>query len=234
MTNKVRENFFILLFSNIITIALVLLFNTFWKEANELNPAGSEIFSLLNVPYYLIFAIVVSFLLCMIKDSSKSDIIVNNNIQPVQICSNVVETDNAEAIREKYSQEIKKRKNDTISAIVSYTYRVFSPYMKDEDLDVLCQNIRIFEVPDTELTPVLTNGNLSTLDLRHYAWNIGERLGWSGRDRALFIKTCFPQELRDLEIDSIRRTLRTRGKCTIDIDAPDDDNYNFHYDKQKQ
>lgn len=227
MTKKVRENFYILLFSNVITLMLVLLFDNFWKEANSM---GNEIFSLLNIPYYLLFAIIVSLFLCLLKDNAPSDIIVNNNIQPMQICNNLVDAGDADAIREKYNQEIKQKKLDIVSAVVRYTYKVFSPYVKDEDLDILCQNIKVFEIPDAELVPIRTNDKLTTLDLRHYIWNVGERLGWSGRDRALFIKVCFPNELKDLEVDSIRRTLRTRGKCTIKIDVPDEDKYEFHND----
>ena len=37
-------------------------------------------------------------------------------------------------------------------------------------------------------------------------------------------------ELWGDEVDSIRRTLRTRGKCTIKIDVPDEDKYDFHND----
>ena len=74
MTKKVRENFYILLFSNVITLMLVLLFDNFWKEANSM---GNEIFSLLNIPYYLLFAIIVSLFLCLLKDNAPSDIIVN-------------------------------------------------------------------------------------------------------------------------------------------------------------
>lgn len=76
MTKKVRENFYILLISNVITLTLVLLFNIFWKEANSLS---NEIFSLLNVPYYLLFAIIVSLFLCLLRDNAPSDIIVNLN-----------------------------------------------------------------------------------------------------------------------------------------------------------
>ena len=72
MTKKVRENFYILLFSNVITLMLVLLFDNFWKEANSM---GNEIFSLLNIPYYLLFAIIVSLFLCLLKDNAPSDII---------------------------------------------------------------------------------------------------------------------------------------------------------------
>ena len=47
--------------------------------------------------------------------------------------------------------------------------------------------------------------------------------------RATFIKLCFPKELNDVEIESIRRSLRQKGKCKIEIDIPDKDSYEFHY-----
>ena len=131
-------------------------------------------------------------------------------------------------------REIYKNKPDHLEvnryeAIKEYTYTVFSPYMTDDCLETLCQNIKLYEIPESCINSVLTNGQLNTLDIRHYAWNIGERLGWSGQTRATFIKLCFPKELNDVEIESIRRTLRQKGKCKIEIDIPDKDSYEFHY-----
>lgn len=103
--------------------------------------------------------------------------------------------------------------------------------MTDEYLEMLCQNIKLYDIPESCIVPVKTNGTLNTLDIRHYSWNIGERLGWSGQKRATFIKLCFPTELQDVEVESMRRTLRQKGKCVIEIDVPDYNDYQFHHQK---
>ena len=75
--------------------------------------------------------------------------------------------------------------------------------MKDEDIETLYKNVDLWQYSqEAPLSPTLTNGKLSTLDLRHLAWNIGERLKWPGEERAFFIKQSFPHEFRDLEIKS--------------------------------
>ena len=119
-------------------------------------------------------------------------------------------------------------KLERLNKVTDYTYNIMSPFLTDDSLDLLSQNIKLFEVPGSSLTAIETNGSLSTLDIKHYGWNIGERLGWSGQQRATFIKLCFPNELSELEIESIRRTFRQKGKCIIDIDVPDKDCFDFH------
>ena len=66
------------------------------------------------------------------------------------------------------------------------------------------------------------------LDLRHLAWNIGKRLDWNGNQCATFIKICFHLEMKDLEIETIRRNLRQKGSCIIERDVPENDSYEFH------
>ena len=101
--------------------------------------------------------------------------------------------------------------------------------MKNKDIEVLYQNVELWQFSqEATLQPVVTNGKLSTLDLRHLAWNIGERLKWAGELRALFIKQSFPNELRDSDISSIRRNLRQQGDCVITIDIPDKHDFQFH------
>ena len=83
------------------------------------------------------------------------------------------------------------------------------------------------ESEDSKLIPVTTDGRLTTLDLRHFAWNIGERFNWKGVKRAMFVKLVFPVEMRDLEVETIRRNLRQNGNCIIDLDIPEKGLYEF-------
>ena len=116
-----------------------------------------------------------------------------------------------------------------MSAVEDYVRNTMSPYMKEADLMVLTANIRCWQdSKEATLTPTLTNGQLATLDLRHLAWNIGERFKWTGEQRAVFIKQTFPHEFRDSDVSSIRRNLRQQGNCIIKIDVPEKHEFVFH------
>ncbi|MEQ2603169.1 hypothetical protein AAA288_24620, partial [Phocaeicola vulgatus] len=69
---------------------------------------------------------------------------------------------------------------------------------------------------------------ISSPSLRHLAWNIGERLGVSRRDRAIFIKSSFPYELRNADIEYLEANLRVNVPCDIPIDVPDKGDFHFH------
>ena len=229
MIKKLKENFLILLISNLVTVALVVIAPTILGVITNQSYIFRDeqlIFSLPMMFYCFMCIVCVCTVFSIFKSQNIRDIVINNSITS-GINSN--ETDKATIMRERYIAKQQSRKSAIFDAVSEYTYAVFSPYMTDDNLEILNQNIKLYEVPDSCVIPVCTNGQLNTLDIRHYAWNIGERLGWSGQKSAAFIKHCFPQELQDVEIESMRRTLRQRGKCVIDIDVPDNDDYRFHY-----
>lgn len=132
-------------------------------------------------------------------------------------------------IRDRHLQEQIALRQQIMNSIHDYLFRILPPYMKDEDIETLYQNVNLWQYSqETPLSPTLTNGKLSTLDLRHLALNVGERLKWAGEKRALFIKQSFPNEFSDSDISSIRRNLRQQGDCIIKIDVPDKHDYKFH------
>jgi hypothetical protein len=132
-------------------------------------------------------------------------------------------------IRERHQSEMARHKKEIEECVIAYVVQTMAPYMKSNDLTVLCENIKSWATSkDIALTPTLTSGQLSTLDLRHLAWNIGERFKWSGEQRAVFIKQSFPHEFRDLEIKSIKQNLRQQGNCIIPIDIPEKRDFKFH------
>ena len=138
------------------------------------------------------------------------------------------EKDRNKTIRELHQQQIIKRKLLVMDCVIDYVELTMAPYMKTDELHTLCDNIKNWDVSkEFAPSPTITNGQLSTLDLRHLAWNIGERFKWNGEERAIFIKRTFPYEFRNLEIKSIRRNLRQQGSCTIPLDIPEKGNYKF-------
>lgn len=133
-----------------------------------------------------------------------------------------------------YEQEQEQRRKDAIAAILDYARYTMSPYVYDnEELENLCEEVRHWSEEYTySPIPIRLKQRLTTLDLRHFVWNIGERLGtkngYNGYARADFIKAMFPDVMKDIEQDSIRNFKFQPNKGSIVIDEPDEDDYHFH------
>ena len=134
----------------------------------------------------------------------------------------------------EYQFEQEQRQQNTINAIMEYVTHTMSPYIYDnEELEKLCDAIRKW-ADDWQHTPVpiRLKSTLTTLDLRHFVWNIAERLGskknYTGEVRAIFIKRMFPDVMRDIELDSIRNFKFQPDTGNIVIDEPDKGDYHFH------
>ena len=136
----------------------------------------------------------------------------------------------------EFQREQEQRRQDTITAIIEYVTHTMSPYIYDNgELEKLCDAIRMWandwrHVP----VPIRLKSTLTTLDLRHFVWNIAERLGskkdYTGEVRAIFIKRLFPDVMKDIELDSIRNFKFQPDTGSIVIDEPGKGDYHFHYE----
>ena len=92
--------------------------------------------------------------------------------------------------------------------------------MDSVNFEKLCNNIRLYIQNEKPITmePVVTNGELNSLDLRHFGWNIGKAFGIKRIHTATFIKNVFAHTLRDLEISTIERKMsHTESECYIKL-----------------
>lgn len=124
-----------------------------------------------------------------------------------------------------------KRKRDIMIAIREYVVEKTSKYLSKENISTLFRNIEcIAENRVNDCLPIHSTkeAKISSPSLRHLAWNIGERLGISRRDRAIFIKSSFPYELRNADIEYLEANLRVNVPCDIPIDVPDKGDFHFH------
>ena len=134
----------------------------------------------------------------------------------------------------EYQFEQEQKRQNTIDAIMEYVVHTMSPYIYDnEELEKLCDAIRKWADDWRHIpVPIRLKSNLTTLDLRHFVWNIAERLGskknYTGEVRAIFIKRMFPDVMRDIELDSIRNFKFQPDTGNIVIDEPDKGDYHFH------
>ena len=136
----------------------------------------------------------------------------------------------------EFQREQEQIRQDTIAAIMEYVTHTMSPYIYDNgELEKLCNEIKRWaddwrHVP----VPIRLKSTLTTLDLRHFVWNIAERLGrkkdYTGEVRAIFIKRMFPDVMKDIELDSIRNFKFQPDTGSIMIDEPEKGDYHFHFE----
>ena len=139
--------------------------------------------------------------------------------------------DKYEVLQREMEEQNTKRKVLIMEAIREYVTYTVAPYLKKEDVLILLENINCMAIGHTSSYKSIRsdlNNPLRSPDLRHLAWNIGERLGISNRERAIFIKASFPFELRDATVEYLERNLRDVIPASIPIDRPAKGDYKFN------
>ena len=175
------------------------------------------------------------------EELQESTIEISDSAEPTKEIADTIETSSeqpdlyAQRCKE-YQREQEQRRQNTIDAIMGYVTHTMSPYIYDNDeLEKLLDAIRKWADDWQHIpVPIRLKSTLTTLDLRHFVWNIAERLGskkdYSGRVRADFIKRMFPDVMRDIEQDSIRNFKFQPDTGNIVIDEPDRGDYHFHFE----
>ena len=134
-------------------------------------------------------------------------------------------------LQKNIEKENIKRKVLIMEAVREYVTYTVAPYLKKEDVLILLENINCMAIGHTSSYKSIRsdlNNPLRSPDLRHLAWNIGERLGIPNRERAIFIKASFPFELRDATVEYLERNLRDVIPASIPIDRPAKGDYKFN------
>ena len=145
--------------------------------------------------------------------------------------------DNYEVRIAEIERKKAERQADIKRVIHEYTTFVMTEFLSKEDLEILHENIEYFAHEQSDLyKPIRSkvDNSLRSIDLMHFVWNIGERLGISLIDRATFIHTIFPHELKDASIKYLAKNLRTCGVCKIALDIPKTGDYHFKCMKEAQ
>ena len=145
--------------------------------------------------------------------------------------------DNYEVRIAEIERKKAERQANIKRVIHEYTTFVMTEFLSKEDLEILHENIEYFAHGQFDLyKPIRSkvDNSLRSIDLMHFVWNIGERLGISLIDRATFIHTIFPHELKDASIKYLAKNLRTCGVCKIALDIPNTGDYHFKCMKEAQ
>ena len=113
-------------------------------------------------------------------------------------------------IRNEQQKNIAKEQEDILNVVLDYTRKSFALYLSDEDLNVLCQNVRAYmnRLDESGLKPVKVK-ELSAIDLRHFGWNIWNYFKPRNQmDIANLLKIVFSDVFKGVEVVSIKRHLK--------------------------
>ena len=135
-----------------------------------------------------------------------------------------------EARMEELEREKKEKRAAIVSTIHDYTTYIMAEFLTKETLETLHENIEALAYGQTDLyKPIHSreDNHIKSPALRHFAWNIGERLDIPLIDRAKFIKEIFPHELEGATIEYLSKNLRDSVTSKIKIDVPENGDYRF-------
>lgn len=120
-------------------------------------------------------------------------------------------------------QKIQEEQMQTLENVLCYTNKELALYVEESEMQKLYAYIRTFQYAiEKECnkinSPVTVNSKLKPIDLMHFGWNIGNQFKRTGIETATFIKRVFADVLKENEISTLIRKLRSsEGSCIIRI-----------------
>ena len=132
--------------------------------------------------------------------------------------------------QEKEAQEEKEKRT---RAVLDYVHRTMSRFLYEEDLYKVIEAVKEWS-SDTNYTPTAINRfkeNVENIPLRHFVWNIAERLGkrdYTMAMRISFIKAMFPKPFEGLDYSTLKNLKAPCSNDVIPIDEPVNGGYKFH------
>lgn len=132
--------------------------------------------------------------------------------------------------QEKEAQEEKDKRTRTV---LDYVHRTMSRFLYEEDLYKVIEAVKEWS-NDTKYTPTAINRFKETVEnipLRHFVWNIAERLGkrdYTMAMRIAFVKALFPKPFEGLDYSTLKNLKAPCSNDVIPIDESDNGGYDFH------
>ena len=116
-----------------------------------------------------------------------------------------------EEIRNKHLQRKIKEQEEKLNIALNYTRKTFAPYVSDEHIELLCNNLKIYadKLDLKTMHPIKIGKELSPTDIFHFGWNIWNHFKAGKQiDIARFLKNVFPDILKDVEVETIKSHLK--------------------------
>lgn len=121
-----------------------------------------------------------------------------------------IRNENFDKIRTKQQRLIDNREQDNKDIAIKYAQKEFAPYTSDEDLALLSRYIGFYaEKKLLQIIRAVKVKELVSLDIYHFGWNIWNHFKIGKQIYiAYFLKNAFPDILKDVEIETIKRHLK--------------------------
>lgn len=147
-----------------------------------------------------------------IEQRQVSQIVAGPQIEEKEAKIDIPESDvSLDNIRNEQQKNIAKEQEEMLNIALDYTRKSFALYLSDNDLDILCRNIRAYmdKLEEKELKPVKVK-ELTALDLRHFGWNIWNyfKKPRNQMDIANLLKIVFPDIFKDVTAETIKSHLK--------------------------
>lgn len=154
-------------------------------------------------------------------------------LQPIEIHISSQQHQEAKA---SYEEKQQLEKEQRVRMVMEYIHYIMPRIADEETINHICTEVHnwMYNVnyKPKAIKRILTK-QITSVPLRHFVWNITARFMnpklYDGENKAVFIKTLFPKEFADTEIDTIKNFKVDARKSEIPIDEPEVDNFSFHY-----
>ena len=118
-------------------------------------------------------------------------------------------------------------------AILDYSLRTMAQFLYEEDVNALVEEIKKWLKNSNYVPRSIDHFKVSieNIPLRHFVWNIAERIGKTEYDtkaRIRFITALFPKHFATLDYSTMKNLKAPCAKDLIPIDEPEYGKYIFH------
>lgn len=123
---------------------------------------------------------------------------------------------NLASIRKNQLHQKQQIESEKLQVALDYTRNEFALYLKDEDLDALCDAVNLYSVKEDILNNIsIYTEDLTNLDLYHFGWNIWNQFRPIKQEEvSKLLKNVF-FSLADIDLESIKSHLKDEPKKGI-------------------
>ena len=186
--------------------------------------------SMVNCPYEL---------LTIGNNKPKKAFVETESAGQEQTMQNLPQTESVKYSHEDYAKcieaqakEQQEEKDKRTRAVLDYVHRTMSRFLYEEDLYKVIEAVKEWS-NDSNYTPTAINHfkeSVENIPLRHFVWNIAERLGkreYTMAMRIAFIKALFPKPFEGLDYSTLKNLKAPCSNDVIPIDEPVNGRYDF-------
>ncbi len=172
--------------------------------------------------------------------ATRKEVALSNSFPIIQPAPVQMSTENYQDSNRHHDQVLANEKTELVNTLLAYVQHTMPPFVSEEYMSMLCEDIRrwSYDTAYRSSEPIRLKKDLTTNDLRHFIWNIGERLGqkngYDGDCRARFVSSMFPEEFNGMDLSSIKNMRNSPHSGAIHIDEPLPGRYDFKYQREEQ